>query len=184
MNLSEYVEKFKANLDGAIESIECAANCYVSAVREFGDKAQEAFRAAYPHVTENTWCKFVAIGNGDLNPAVMLLSDKFSAKIARMPKVKQDEVLNGDSFDVFSPTTRKVEKIAYAQLKPRHEAIVFDEATNNVRTIPEQVAYCDLVAAKRKAVRNSYTIHTDFLEVHFACRIGRKELEEILLEMA
>lgn len=183
MNLEEYVNTFKQNVGSAIKCIENAAICYANACREYPNEAQAKFEEAYPHVTPNTWRKFLAVGNGDLNPAALILSDMFCAKISRMPRSVQDEALNGDSFTVFNPTTRKVDKINYGCVKTRHEKILFDDSRNVIRTIPEQIAYCNLVAAEKKSSEKRYTVHTDRLEVHCACEIGRGELEGILSEM-
>lgn len=183
MKLEKYITNFKTHIGTAVEAIGNAAKCYAAACHEYPETAQSKFEEEYPHVTPNTWAKFRAVGEGDLNPSAMLLSDQFCAKVARMPRAKQDEILNGDSFMVFNPTTRKVEKVNYGMLKPRHEKILFDEQATKVRTIPEQVAYTDLLAAEKKAARRCYTVHTDRLEVHCACDIGKNELEGILEDM-
>lgn len=183
-DLTTYIQGFGKHIGSALESIQSAANLYAEAIRKYEQKAQDAFEAQYPHVSPATWTKLRLVGNGDLNPAAMLLSNKFCAQIGRMPRHKQDEVLNGDSFDVFNPTTREVERVNYGDLKPRHERIIFDEARTTIRTIPQQVAYADAMAAEKKAAARNYTVHTDHLEVHCACVIGKSELEHIVEDMA
>lgn len=183
MKLECYVKQFSTHVGNAIQSIESAAKCYAAALRAFHDVAQERFENEYPHVTPNTWAKFRAVGEGDLNPAAMLLSDQFCAKIARMPRCKQDDALNGDSFMVFNATTREVDKVNYGDMTRRHERILFDENATKIRTIEEQIAYSDLVAAQKKHAKKFYTVHTDRLEVHCACSIGKGELEGILEDM-
>lgn len=182
-SIQNYVESFSNHVGDAISSIEAAAKCYAEAIKIYADAAQVEFENKYPHVSANTWNKFLAVGNGDLNPSAMLLSDKFCKKISRMPKSVQDQVLNGDSFVVFNPTTRKAEAINYGSLKPRHEKILFDDENLHVRSIPEQVAYSNLLAKEKIEAAKKYTVHTDRLEVHCACDIGRGELESILEEM-
>jgi len=183
MELSEYVDRFSKHVGTAIEAIENAAKCYAEALREHPKDAQREFDKRYPHVTSNTWAKFRAVGNGDANPCIMLFSDKFASKIIRMPRVRQDEVLNGDSFIVFNPTTREAEKVTYCDIKPRHERILFNDNNASVRTIQEQKDYADLLASARKRTRVPYAVKGDHLEVYEACNIGREELVSICEEI-
>ena len=176
--------KFSTHLGAAIENIQSAAAVYFQAVTKYGDEAQRAFCDAYPHVTRNTWEKFAAVGSGDANPTIMLFSDKFAKKIIRMPRAVQDEVLNGDSFQVFNATTRTVESVGYGEIRPRHEKVLFDESRNRIRTLAEQVAYSNVVASEQKFHRRPYCVHSDHLEVFEACSIGKDELEAALEEMS
>lgn len=183
-SISDYVSRFSHHVGNAIKSIENAAKLYAEAIVKYGKDAQEAFVDAYPHVTPNTWEKFLAVGNGDANPNIMLFSDKFAKRICRMSRNVQDEVLNGGSFSVFNPTTRTIEQINYGSVKPRHERILFDDSRSSIRTIPEQIAYLKVVDSERKKHNLPYCIHSDHLEVTRACTIGKEELENIVEEMA
>lgn len=182
--IKKYVELFSVHVGTAIEAIENAAKCYSEALHVHGQKAQDAFEEKFPHVSPATWTKFRMVGNGDLNPSAMLLSNKFCAQVQRMPRHKQDEVLNGDSFNVFNPTTREVEQINYGAIKPRHERILFDEAHTTIRTISQQIAFADAMAAEKKAAAKNYTVHDDYVAVHCACDIGKNEWIRIAEEFA
>ena len=92
--------------------------------------------------------------------------------------------MNGDSFEVVNPQTRKIEPVRYSELQYRHERILFDDTLNRVRTIPEQVDYIDEQNAKRKHAPRPYSVETDALVVHQACRIGKNELTDIIAEMS
>ena len=182
--LKDLVAEFDKCFASAIEYIERSAKAYAMACRLYPEKAQAEFEKKRPQVSPCTWDKLRAIGNGDANPNIMFLSNQFAAKIVRMPKRKQDEVLNGDSFDVFNPTSRQVDRINYTGLKPRHETILFDDTATKIRTIPEQVAYTDLVAAEKKSKHRDWIVHDNYLEIKCACNIGKNELESIVEEMA
>lgn len=181
--LDSYLNEFAIHLGSAIESIDKAAHIYAAAINEFPEEAQQKFEEAYPHVTENTWEKLRLIGNGEADPKIMLLSDKFAARMIRLPVQKQKETLNGDSFQVVNPQTRKIEKVQYYDMKPRHERILFDDTKGRVRTLSEQVAFIDEQNAKPKRVPLPYSVETDALVVHQACRIGKTELMQILEAM-
>lgn len=181
--LDTYVTNFSHYLDNAITAIENAAKTYVDALKAYPDTAQEAFQTRYPHVSTGTWARLRSIGHGDANPNIMFFSDKFATKVMRMDRKTQDSVLNGDSFDVFNPTTRKAERITYGNLKPRHERILFDDNAQAMRTIHEQKVYADLLAASRKKTYSPYVVNGDKLEVYSACTITKGEVEDILEEM-
>ena len=181
--LAEYVKSFTASMGAALQNIENAARSYAEACKKFPDTAQQAFERAYPHVTPNTWDKLMAVGCGDANASIMLFSDKFAKKIMRMPKSTQDEVLNGQSFVVFNPTTRKAEQVGYSEIKPRHERILFDEAKARIRTIPEQVAYSEIMLKESLKSSRPYIVHTDRVHILRECEIGREEWAAIGEEM-
>ena len=183
-DLAAYVSKFSTHIGTAIEAIDNAAKVYAEALNKYGEEAQAAFCDAYPHVTPNTWEKFRAVGNGDANPNILLFSDKFAKKVMRMPRHVQDDVLNGNSFEVFNTTTRKVEHVTYSEISPRVEKILFDDTRSCIRTIPEQVAYSKVMESERKFANRPYRVHSDHLEVMRACSIGRGELENIMEEMS
>ncbi len=182
--IQAYVKGFGNHMGAAIEHIQLAANLYAEALQKYGDDAHEAFASAYPHVTQNTWDKLRLVGNGEADAKIMLLSDKFAARIVRLPIEKQHETLNGDSFCIVNPTTRKMENINYGEIMPRHERILFDDEKGKIRGIEEQVRYIDEQNRRRKAQELPYTVETDALVVHKACRIGKVELEDALEAMA
>lgn len=181
--LDKFVADFSKHLNTAISSMLAASKTYVAALKEYPDSAQKAFEKKYPQVSATTWAKLRAIGHGDANPSIMFFSDKFAAKVMRMPKTKQDEVLNGVSFDVFNPTTRQVEKVDYSEMKPRHERLLFDDNKTAFRTVYEQKDYADLLAAAKKKTYSPYAVKGDKLEVYTACTITKGEVEDILEEM-
>ena len=181
--LEAYVRGFGNHMGNAIESIHSAAVLYAEAIRKYKDKAQDRFEEAYPHVTANTWDKLRLVGNDEADPKIMLLSDRFAARIIRMPLAKQQETLNGDSFEIVHAQTRKIRRIHYFDVTPQQERILFDDEKNRVRTLPEQVEYIDKENAKRKKMPRPYSVETDALVVHQACRIGKNELEDIIEEM-
>ena len=183
-SISSYVRGFASHMSSAIEHIQQAAILYAEALNKFGDKAQASFENEYPHVTQNTWDKLRLIGNGEADAKIMLLSDKFAARITRLPIAVQHQTLNGDSFEVVNPQTRKIERVNYGEIKPRHERILFDDELGKVRGIADQVKYIDDENRRKKTRPLPYTVETDALVVHSACRIGKVELEDILEEMA
>lgn len=178
--LDTYLHNFGIHLGTAIDAIDQAARNYAAAIRDYPETAQQAFEDAYPHVTRNTWDKLRLIGNGEADAKVMLLSDKFAARIIRLPVAKQRETLNGDSFAIVNAQTRKIENVNYYNLKPRQERILFDDERGQVRSIPEQVAYIDRENARKKTIPRPYTVETDALVIHQACRIGKVELIDIV----
>ena len=182
-SLNLLVARFSKHLSNAISSMLAASKVYVDALKKYPDSAQKAFEKKYPNVSSTTWAKLRAIGHGDANPSIMFFSDKFAAKVMRMPKTRQDEVLNGVSFDVFNPTTRQVEKVAYCEMKPRHERLLFDDNKTAFRTVYEQKDYADLLAAAKKKTYSPYAVKGDKLEVYTACTITKGEVEDILEEM-
>lgn len=181
--ITAYVKGFGNHIGSAIEHIQQAAILYVEAIAKYGESAQQAFCEAYPHVTQNTWDKLRLIGNGEADAKIMLLSDKFAARIVRLPIEVQHTTLNGDSFSVVNPQTRKIENVNYGEIKPRHERILFDDEKGNVRGIAEQVKYIDEQNRRKKRKDLPYTVETDALVVHKACRIGKVELEDVLEAM-
>lgn len=183
LTLTAYVKGFGNHIGSAIEHIQQAAILYVDAITKYGESAQQAFCEAYPHVTQNTWDKLRLVGNGDADAKIMLLSDKFAARIIRLPIEVQHETLNGDSFCVVNPQTRKMENVNYGEIKPRHERILFDDERGKIRGIAEQVKYIDEQNRRKKAMEMPYTVETDALVVHKACRIGKTELEDVLEAM-
>lgn len=183
-NMAEYVKGFSQHIGAAIDHIQQAANIYAEAINTYGETAHDAFSKAYPHVTQNTWDKLRLVGNGEADAKIMLLSDKFAARIVRLPIEVQHETLNGDSFCVVNPTTRKMENVNYGEIKPRHERILFDDERGRVRDIGEQVRYIDEQNRRRKSRELPYTVETDAIVVHKACRIGKVELEDALEAMA
>ena len=182
--MAEYVKGFSQHIGAAIDHIQQAANIYAEAINTYGEAAHDAFAKAYPHVTQNTWDKLRLVGNGEADAKIMLLSDKFAARIVRLPIEVQHETLNGDSFCVVNPTTRKMENVNYGEIKPRHERILFDDERGRVRGIEEQVRYIDEQNRRRKSRELPYTVETDAIVVHKACRIGKVELEDALEVMA
>ena len=181
--LNDFIEDFSRHISNAILAIVNAAQTYVDALKVYPDKAQRAFEKRYPHVSTQTWAKLRAIGHGDANPSIMFFSDKFAAKVMRMPKQRQDEVLNGDSFDVFNPTTRHVERVTYGEIRPRHERLLFDDNKTAFRDVNAQKDYADLLAAAKKKTYSPYAVKGGNLEVYTACTITKGEVEDILEEM-
>lgn len=181
--LNQYVNDFSKHVNDAVKSITNAAEVYVAALKEYNEKAQRAFEKRYPHVSTRTWAKFRAVGHHDANPCIMFFSDKFAAQIMRMPKARQDEVLNGDSFEVFNPTTRHVEKVTYGEIRPRHERLLFDDNKTAFRDVNAQKDYADLLAAAKKKTYSPYAVKGGNLEVYTACTITKGEVEDILEEM-
>ena len=181
--LDQYVNDFSKHVNDAVKSITNAAKVYVDALKVYPEKAQRAFEKRYPHVSTKTWAKFRAVGHGDVNPCIMFFSDKFAAQIMRMPKARQDEVLNGDSFEVFNPTTRHVERVTYGEIRPRHERLLFDDNKTAFRDVNAQKDYADLLAAAKKKTYSPYAVKGGNLEVYTACTITKGEVEDILEEM-
>ena len=181
--LTAYVKGFGNHMGAAIEHIQQAATLYAEALKKYGGAAQQAFCDAYPHATQNTWDKLRLIGNGEADAKILLLSDKFAARIVRLPIEVQHTTLNGDSFAVVNPQTRRVENVNYGEIKPRHERILFDDEKGKVRGIEEQVRYIDEQNRRKKQKDLPYTVETDALVIHQACRIGKPELEDVLEAM-
>ncbi len=181
--LETYVAEFATHIEDAVTAITKAAQTYVAALEAYPETAQEVFSSKYPHVTANTWAKFRAVGHGDANPCIMFFSDKFAAQVMRMPKPRQDAVLNGESFEVFNPSTRMVERVTYGNIRPRHERLLFNDNTCSFRSVGEQKDYADLLASAKKKTYSPYCVKGDALEVYQACTIGKNEIESILDEM-
>ena len=62
---------------------------YVDAVRTYGDKAKEAFRAAYPVFGPREWKRIEMVGSGKLSPELFFKSDSFIGKLMKMRDSKR-----------------------------------------------------------------------------------------------
>lgn len=181
--LDAYLQEFKAAFGNAVESIAKCARIYAAAVIAHPDKAKERFHEAYPAVTDATWEKMRLVGNGDAHPAIMLCTDRIALRIARMTMEKQRELLDGKTaLKCVNRTTGVVESVHLSDLKPRHEAVLFDGT--HARTVAEQRAYiAESAKAAKTAPTPPYRVEGALLIVTRACRIGVKELRAILKQM-
>ncbi len=178
-----YVSRFSAKFKIGLGAIEEAAKIYAEAVRLYGDMAQAAFNDAYPAVSEATWDKLRLIGNNDAHPAIMLCTDRIGLRIARLPFEDQKRLLGeGGSVKVVNKTTGETEEIAVSEIKPRHEAVLFDG--DRARSVAEQRKYIREKANEAApAITTAYRIEGSILVITRACRLGVSELKSIIKKL-
>ena len=181
--LNEYAENFGNNIKLGIESIKQAATEYADAIREYPSKAEKYFREQFPSVTATTWDKLRSIGNGDLNPNAILVSDVFCKALSKLPIEKQNRIFIGKGFRVVDPITRQTSVVAFSQLTARQEKIVFDG--ESIRTPEQQRKYIDDTRSEMEENNKIVPYHIDGkrLFIHRKCEIGLRELEKIIEKM-
>ena len=138
-----YANEFGAKFKAGVAAIREAGEIYAKAVREYGVEAQHTFMERYPGVAHRTWLTLRNIGEGKLNPNMLLLPYTASAKFRRMPLKTQDRIFDSgaNGFQVVSPVTLEPRIVPVTALSARAAEILVDEKAGRVRTVEEQRTY-------------------------------------------
>ncbi len=139
-------EKFKAG----VAAIKEAAEIYAEAMREYPKEARVTFMERYPGVGQRTWYLLERIGNGHLNPNVMLLPYDAAKRIGTMPIEIQDRIFNSgtNGFKVVSRTSLEPHILPVTALTAKAADVLIDTKEGRIRTVEEQRRYID---EKRRA---------------------------------
>ena len=181
--VSEYGKMAKSGR----ESLLAAARVYAKAVSDFGQKAEEAFRKAYPSTSRKTWDMFRRIGNGDLVvTALMCPSDYVISVVSTLPFSVQETLFGGLETepvkqDVFIQG-RVCTKYAMEMSGPEIVSLV-DTKARRLRTVEEQKALhpptLTATVKSRADIIGPYTVEGGVLVVARSCIIGKNELASI-----
>lgn len=138
-----YANEFGAKFKAGVAAIREAGEIYAKAVREYGVEAQRTFMERYPGVAHRTWVTLRNIGEGKLNPNMLLLPYTASLKFKRMPLKTQDRIFDSgtNGFQVVSPVTLEPRILPVTALSARAAEILVDEKAGRVRTVEEQRSY-------------------------------------------
>ena len=138
-----YANEFGAKFKAGVTAIREAGEIYAKAVREYGMEAQHTFMERYPGVAFRTWTTLRHIGEGKLNPNMLLLPYGAATKFKRMPLKTQDRIFDSgtNGFQVVSPVTLEPRILPVTALSARAAEILVDEKAGRVRTVEEQRSY-------------------------------------------
>lgn len=183
--VSDYVQQFSSHMNSGIESILKAAKTYAMALISHPNTAQAAFEDAYPSVSKEMWERLAKIGNGDVHPRAVLVSDSFARKIEKLSVKQQNAIFSSaKGFEVYDVKRRKVEVVPFAKITTSMEKMIFDEKAGRIRTANEQKEYCDELNRKNGVDEGDrYVILGKVVKFKKNATFGIGELKAILAHL-
>lgn len=138
--INDYVVEFGHKLGMGLDAIKEAGKIYATALLKHPSTAAVRFAETYPTISAHTWDMLERIGNGDVHPGALLLSNNVAIKVSRLPVQKQNRIFEQASkgFKVVNPTTMRSRTIPLSSLSVSQASILIDEDEGKIRSEKEQ----------------------------------------------
>ena len=180
----DYIEEFRKAFSMGIENISKAAEIYVAAIEENKNNAAKFHEVFEDMIPAKSWGMLEAVGKKWMHPKLLMgTGGQNSGKIRRLPYSTQEQVFNGERFDLLTKTGDLL-KVDLRECTPEQVEQLLNGSV--VRTISHQKAWLEsrVVSDKeQKAEPLPYSIHDGKVTFRRGVVMTKRELNRIISEL-